>query len=217
VLSLSRGLLAAAVLAAAGAVLLFLTQPAEAHERRQVGDIWMVVGFRNEPALVNQPNALDLRVYRLRAGADPQNQTAADRIGITGLEETLKAEIIRGSDAQKMDLPLHPRFNDPGAYDGRVIPTAAGSYTFRVFGTVEGRQIDERFTSGPQTFGDVEETADLQFPVKVLSNQELESRLDDGGGGDSTATAALAVSIVALVLGGAGAALGIVSMRRRTA
>src|SRR5690606_32924961 len=37
---------------------------ASAHERRAVGDYEIVIGFLNEPAIVEEPNGLDLRVSR---------------------------------------------------------------------------------------------------------------------------------------------------------
>ena len=39
-----------------------------------------------------------------------------------------------------------------------------GDYTFRIYGTIDGTEIDESFTSGPETFGAVEDPAPLQFP-----------------------------------------------------
>lgn len=177
---------------------------ASAHERRQVGDIWMVVGFLAEPAFQNAQNGLDLTVYTLKPGTDPAKQTAADRVPITGLEKVLKAEVIK--DGQTMPLTLTARFNVPGSYNGVFFPTAAGDYTFHISGAVEGKNVDEKFTSG-NGFNKVEVTSALQFPVKVGSNQDLEAKVASLGGNDDSSTA-LIVAIVAAVLGLGGLALG---------
>ena len=64
---------------------------------------------------------------------------------VEGLEETLKAEVIFGD--QTMELPLTARFNTPGAYESVFFPMKPGDYTFRIYGTIDGTEIDESFTS----------------------------------------------------------------------
>src|SRR5687767_6870918 len=75
---------------------------ASAHERREIGEYTFVVGFRVEPALVDEVNGLDLRVSRGQGdAAEP----------IEGLENTLEAEIIYGGET--MPLELRAVFNAP--------------------------------------------------------------------------------------------------------
>ncbi|CAN5796035.1 hypothetical protein BH20CHL8_BH20CHL8_02190 [soil metagenome] len=47
------------------------------------------------------------------------------------------------------ELPISAQFGEPGAYRSIFFPTAAGPYTFRIFGETDGQPIDESFTSGP--------------------------------------------------------------------
>lgn len=150
---------------------------ASAHERRQVGDLWMVVGWKVEPALNNEPNSLDLRVYRLKPGTDPAAQTAADRLPILGLEKTLKAELSFGD--KKTELVVKSRFNDPGAYDGIVVPNTVGDYTFRIYGTIEGTNVDQKFTSADKKFGAIEDTVPISFPAKAQSVNDVLVKLED--------------------------------------
>lgn len=198
---------------------------ASAHERRQVGDLWMVVGWKAEPALLDEPNALDLRVYRLKEGTDPAAQTAADRIPVLGLDKTLKATVTYG-DKQKRDLTLAPRFNDPGAYDGLVFPNAVGDYTFEISGTVEGVTVSQKFTSADGKFGKIEDTKALLYPNSAVTTGELLAKIEDlekqitDLEGDHSAPAASAeteedddsssntLPIIALVLGLAGLGVG---------
>jgi hypothetical protein len=150
-----------AALAALALLLLSGTSTASAHERRTVaGKYVFVVGFLNEPALVEEPNGIDLRVTNAQTN-EP----------VEGLEKTLKAEIIVGD--QKKTVDLRARFGQKGAYTADIIPTKAGTWAFRFFGTVEGTPVDERFESGPGRFNDVQPKSDLQFPVQLPTLAEL--------------------------------------------
>src|SRR5207344_3343292 len=88
---------------------LLLGGTASAHERRNVGPFSFVVGWVNEPALLNQPNSVDLRITR-----------TADSQPVIGAEKTLKVEIQ--ADGQKLAADLSPRFGTPGAYNANLTP-----------------------------------------------------------------------------------------------
>ena len=69
-----------------------------AHETRTVaGKYKFVVGFLTEPPIGNQPNGIDLTVT-----------DASSNQPVLGLEKTLKAQILVGSDSQELspDSPL---------------------------------------------------------------------------------------------------------------
>ncbi len=81
-------------------------------------------------------------------------------------------------------------------------------------GEIEGQAVDETFTAGPDTFGEVEELAGGQFPVQLPAPADLARDAEAGAGAATTAT-------IALVLGGAGLLAGLVAIgltlaRRRT-
>jgi hypothetical protein len=159
--------------------------PAAAHERRAVGPYTFVVGWITEPSYLGQLNALDLTV----------TDTASTK-AVEGLEKTLKADIITGGGASVMPLTIAARFGLPGKYQGQVLPTKTGDYTFHITGTVNTTQIDEKFESGPGRFGSIEDLTALQFPNKVPSNSDLASKLDDA---NMKLTVAIALAAVALV------------------
>lgn len=186
------------VLGAATLATLVGTGVVLAHEVRDVGEYTFVVGFLDEPAFSGQKSGLDLRVSR---GGEP----------VEGLEETLQAEVTFGDSTR--ELPLSPAFGEPGAYRSVFFPTAAGPYTFRIFGDIDEKPVDESFTSGPETFGDVQDVAGGQFPVAFPAMGDL-ARDAEAGAGAATTTA------VAIVLGAAGllvalVALGLTLARRR--
>jgi hypothetical protein len=169
-----------------------------AHEVREVGDFTFVVGFLDEPVYTGQKSGLDLHVSR---GEEP----------VEGLEEALRAEVTFGDDTRPLEISA--AFGEPGAYRSVFFPTAAGSYTFHITGEIDGTPIDEEFTSGPDTFSEVQDATGGQFPVQFPSTGDVVRDAEAGAAAATTAT-------IALVLGGAGllaglAALGLALARRR--
>lgn len=160
---------------------------ASAHAHVHVGDYELTVGFTGEPALVNQPNGLDLRV------AKGEGDSATP---VEGLEETLKAEISVGG--QTMQLPLRGVWNTPGSYTSDIIPTEVGAYTIRIYGTIEGTEVDESITAGPDTFSEIEPTDDISFPA-VASSASAD---DDSDSSQTLAIAGLVAGLLGLAAGG---------------
>jgi hypothetical protein len=171
---------------------------ASAHEVRDVGEYTFVVGFLNEPVYSGDKSGLDLRVSR---GDEP----------VEGLDETLSAEVIFG-DASR-PLQISAVFGQPGAYQSVFFPTAAGPYTFHITGDIEGTAIDESFTAGPDTFGEVRDVTAGQFPVAFPATGDIVRDAQAGAGAASTATIALVLGGVGLVAGLV--ALGLAAARRR--
>ncbi len=169
---------AAAVVAALALIALSGTPSASAHERRTVaGKYTFVVGFINEPALLEEPNGIDLRI-----------STAQTNDPVEGVEKTLKADVIVGGQTKTMDL--RARFGQKGAYTADLFPTKTGTWVFRFYGTIEGSQVEEKFESGPGRFNDVQPKSDLQFPVKEPSIGELAAQVQKAGGQPVEAAAA---------------------------
>ena len=178
--------------AALGAVLTLLVGigVASAHEQRDVGEYTFTVGFLEEPVFTGQKSGLDLRVAR---GDEP----------VEGLEETLQAEV--SFSGQGRELEISPVFGEPGAYRSVFFPTAAGPYSFHITGDIEGTAIDETFSSGPDTFGEVEDVAGGQFPIQYPATGDVARDAEAGANAATTAT-------IGLVLGGAGLLVGLVAL-----
>lgn len=165
--------------------------PVFGHEVREVGEYTFVVGFIDEPVFAGQKSGLEFSV------------TAADEQPVEGLEETLRAEVIYEGETQ--ELPLSPRFGQAGWYESVFFPTAAGQYTFHILGDVGAMAVDESFTSGEDTFGDVADAASGQFPIAYPATGDIASEARAGAAAAGTAT-------LALLLGGAGLIVGLVAL-----
>lgn len=171
------------------------------HEEREVAGYDVEVGFMNEPVYVGDKSGLEFFVHKGDAA-------------VTGLETTLKAEVIKGD--SKRDLPINARWGEDGAYESVFIPTASGPYTFHIFGTIEGNAVDESFTSSPDGFNEVKELASGQFPVQFPAQADLVADAKAGKDAASQATIATALGAAALVVGLIGVGLAL-ARRRPTA
>jgi hypothetical protein len=216
------------IIATMGAVLLagllvpLLASPAAAHESRQVGKYHFVVGFGDEPAYAGEKNSVQLLLFG--AGDKP----------VTDLTDTLKVS-VRTSDAEERSMTLEPffevgEFGTPGDYRAFFIPTAPGSYSFHFTGTIKGQKVDQTFESGPQTFSDIQDPAQVQYPAKEPTTGQLATRVDRESARVNAALAAerdtardqaasaRTLAVVALVVGALGLLVGIAALvlRRRT-
>lgn len=180
------------------------TSDTEAHERRTVGAYNFVVGWLNEPALLNEPNAISLTVAR-----------ASDSSPVSGLEQTLKFQAKSGE--KSVDVQVRPRFNTAGAYDGRLLPTATGVYSFTITGTIEGQNVNETFTAGTGTFGLIEEGN--AFPNPLPSNQGIEQRLvmlESRNTDSDSSDSAMMVGMAGVIIGVVGLAVGGFSLTKKS-
>ena len=191
----------AAAIAVVVASLALPSQAAYAHERQMVGPYQLVVGWLNEPAYLGQLNSLDLRVTDTRS-TQP----------VAGLEKTLTADVAAGGLAPHT-LTVSARFGTAGAYNGWVMPTAPGTYTFHIKGKIDTLDVDEKFTSGPGTFGDIEDTAAVQYPAKVPVADALLKKLDAI---QASVDQTRVIAILALAIGLAGIGAAALFRRRRT-
>lgn len=137
-----------------------------AHERRDVGKYQLVVGWITEPALEGQKNGADFRVTNLETQQP-----------VEGVEQTVQLEITHVATGVSKVFNLRTIFRDPGHYTTDLILTASGVYRMRFFGTIEGTQVNETFSSrgGGGGYNDVESTAEIQFPTRVAEVREIEA------------------------------------------
>src|SRR6266508_341149 len=189
--------------------------PASAHEERKIGKYNVEVGFGDEPAYTGDKNSVVMFLN------DANDKPVVD------LGDTLKVDITTGTstdDTQKLSMTM-PNFEvggdgTPGDYRAWFIPTAPGPYTFHFTGSIKGQKVDEKFTSSPTTFDEVQDPAKVEFPAKDPTTGQLSARVDRETqrlnasladarrqAKDEAGTARL-IAIVAVVVGALGLAAG---------
>ena len=63
-------------------------------------------------------------------------------------------------------------------YDYPLIPTVVGTYTFHVFGTINGTSVNQTVTSGPTTFDSVADSSSAEFPIAVPAVAQVATKVD---------------------------------------
>jgi hypothetical protein len=192
---------------------------ATSHWRPSTGRITdAYVGFGIEPAFAGTPNSVQLIL------SDAKDKP------VTTLGDTLKVAVTTGN-AEAKEMTLEPNFavgvyGEPGDYRAFFIPTTAGQYSFKFTGTIGSQRIDETFTSGPKTFSDMGDPAELQYPVQDPSGTQLTARLDREAARTQAAlteqrdqarddaASARTLAIVGLIVGALGLLIGIVALMR---
>ncbi|MDB5188131.1 MAG: uncharacterized protein JWO50_651 [Candidatus Kaiserbacteria bacterium] len=118
-----------------------------AHEREVINvggtDYLFVVGSLNEPVVVGDKTGIDLRVY-IPDPKDIGNSSATNTKPVLGLEKTLKIENISGSKSK--EFPLEASWGKEGSYQTVFYPSSADDFSYRIFGTIGGKNIDITFT-----------------------------------------------------------------------
>ena len=198
-----------------------LAAPALAHEAHKVASYDLEVGFGSEPAYTGVLNSVQLLISK---GGKP----ATDVKGV-------KVAVSTG-DAEPKALDLVPYWSDdfgePGDYRAFFIPTAPGAYTFKLSGTLGGKQINESYTSGKDGFDEVTDPAEVQYPSPEPTGSQLTTRLDretarvnatlaaDRKAADDAAASARRTATIGLVVGALGllvaVVVGVLALRRRS-
>ncbi|HUN24255.1 MAG TPA: hypothetical protein PK299_14080 [Anaerolineales bacterium] len=162
-----------------------------AHGRTAVGEYQVVIGWRAEPPLVGERNAILFEITH--------NEEA-----VTGLEGTLDMEVTYGG--KKFIGDLKPTSQE-GWYETDVVPTVKGQYEVRLVGKIEDTAVDVVLL--PE---EVQGGAVLQFPEILPETREQAKTI-------ANLQAQVAIlqwlAIGGLVLGLAGTALAVLSWRKK--
>ena len=105
------------------------------------------VEWANEPVAVDDKTNVQFTALFPNA-TDPTNPEADGTQPITGLENSLKVEISAGD--KNMTSDLEPAFGELGSYESKTFyPTIATTYSFRIFGDINGTSFDQTFACNP--------------------------------------------------------------------
>lgn len=189
-----------------------------------------VVGSLNEPIAVDDKTGVDLRVTSMTHAEHEAIEAGATITGkpVTGLEATLKVELQAGD--KKKVLVFSPAFRDLGAYRAYFTPTIQTTYSYRIFGTLEGTPFDYMWTCNPAghpkaekdktevevspgvtrieaagSFGCPVAKADLGFPEASMATYDLKNAVseakDQASSSGTKGMAGIVIGVLGLVAG----------------
>jgi hypothetical protein len=206
--------LVAAIAAVCAATIVVGIAPASAHEHRHIqGDKYeLVAGWGDEPTYTGYKNSVTLRI----------TDHSIDK-PVADLKD-LQVQVKTG--AETVDLTLSQAFGEPGLYEATLVPTRAGTYSFKFTGAINGAAFDETFTSGDDTFDAPKDPTEVQFPAKDPTPGQLAERLDRestrvqtlqpiAADAEDKASTANTLAIAALVVGASALTVGVVAVTRR--
>lgn len=168
---LGRLLRPAVAAAGLGSLVLMGAPPVLAHVPETAGVYTIEVGWKVEPALVGQQNAVIAIVTD--AEENPVTDLPEDALQVvvsTGGHQSDPLKFEPGFDAEEKTGPL-------GQYEATIVPTEPGGYDFHITGTIHGQVVDLTVTSA-ETQEPVSGTSDLEFPTKLPTITEIATRLD---------------------------------------
>lgn len=128
-----------------------ILQMSYAHQRALFSingqDYLFVIGSLNEPVSVDDKTGVEFRAMY----PDPSNPTDSRANGtqpVTGLEESLKVEILAGD--KNLTSNLEPAFGELGSYESEPFyPTIATTFDYRIYGNINGTAFDVTFSCNP--------------------------------------------------------------------
>lgn len=224
------------ILALSALIALLAPAAASAHEHQEFvingARYEFTVGSIGEPVIVDDKSGVELSVMKMPAErpGEAHDHASGDEHSagtpVSGLEATLKVEVIAGDAKKTFDLA--PTRGEPGAYHAVFFPTVATTLIYRFVGTIDGVQVDLPFTCNPAghprtpddtgeteisdgvtrvhktgAFGCPQAKADFGFPEPSATLADLSAPAASGPD---------AATIAALALGGIGSALGLANL-----
>ena len=204
-------------------IVLLRAPSAFAHEHRSlpIGNqqVEFVVGWVNEPAYVDEVNAVDLWAHYINSTC-PQGSVQTT-CPVYGLDQSLQIQVNMGNQSEVLSVSpnlsndVPPQFY--GEYTASLMPTVPGVISFRLVGNVNGVSVSETFTCGPTTFECVDPAAEIQFPQTIPSGHDtqiglsnMQSQLSQM---QSQLQTAYLLAAVGVAVGVIGIVVGVTAMR----
>lgn len=173
---------------AAGTLLALATSfaVASAHYVFTAGKYRVAIGWQFEPSsgsdtYIGAQNAI--QVFIDVASADNPRGTPVSTLNQDCTHPDFQVTVTVGSATSSPFCPALVYDDDTGngrldEYDYPVIPTVVGTYTFHIFGTINGTPIDQKVASGPTTFDSIADSSSVEFPVAVPAAAAVATKVD---------------------------------------
>ncbi len=159
---------------------------ASAHYVFTAGKYRVAIGWQFEPSsgsdtYIGAQNAI--QVFVDVASADNPRGTPVSTLNQDCTHPDFQVTVTVGSTTSSPFCPALVYDSDTGngrldEYDYPVIPTVVGTYTFHIFGTINGTPIDQKVTSGPTTFDSIADASSVEFPVAVPAAAAVATKVD---------------------------------------
>lgn len=125
---------------------------AHEHQIFKIGNKYyeFTVGSLNEPVVVDDKSGVDITVKEIPAPVHGGGHADGDHavgVPVLGLEETLKVELSAGGKTKILDLTT--QYGKPGSYKAVFFPTVPTTLIYRVFGKLNGVDINLTFQCNP--------------------------------------------------------------------
>lgn len=187
---------------------------ASAHKTVTVGQYDIEVGWRDEPPLVSQQNAI-IFIITVDEGDGVTS-------GVVNSFKDLQATVKSGSATKSLDILSDTK---PGHYYAKIIPTRVGTLTVEIIGTLNGVEVNEEVA-----IEDVENINTLAFPPADVSGlpdlaqlknamsslQRDVAELKSGSGtGNPVSSGSNDLALLSMALGAAGVVLAVIAMVKR--
>jgi hypothetical protein len=159
---------------------------ASAHYVFTAGKYRVAIGWQNEPSsgpdtYVGAQNAIQVFID-VATASDPSG-TPVTTPNHDCTHPDFQVTVTVGTLTSSPFCPAAVHDHDTGngrldEYDYPLIPTVVGSYTFHIFGSINGTPIDQRITSGPTTFDSIADSSSVEFPVAVPAVAQVATKVD---------------------------------------
>ncbi|PIN97151.1 MAG: peptidase [Nitrosopumilales archaeon CG15_BIG_FIL_POST_REV_8_21_14_020_33_23] len=128
-----------------------LVGSASAHKALIIGDYKMDVGWKKEPPIANEPNAIEIEIS-IASDFDKQRDDKiplqpsfpSSESAITGLANDLEVDIKIGS-GEKSFLSLIEDPEISGVYYGDYTPQESGATKIHIYGKIQGSEFEATF------------------------------------------------------------------------
>ncbi len=170
---------------------------ASAHFVFNAGKYRIAVGWQFEPpggpdTYVDTPNAIQVFIDVPSPGNPIGAPVSTLNQDCTHPDFQVTLTVGSTTSSPFCPVPLHDADTGNGRldeYDYAVIPTVVGTFTFRIFGTINGTPVNQTITSGPTTFDSIADSSSVEFPVAVPAPAAVATKVDAMSGRVSTALA----------------------------
>jgi hypothetical protein len=159
---------------------------ASAHYVFTAGRYRVAIGWQSEPSsgsdtYVGAQNAI--QVFVDVASLGDSHGTPVSALNQDCSRPDFQVTVTVGTTTSSPFCPAPAYDGDTGngrldEYDYPLIPTLVGTYTFHIFGSIDGTAIDQTVTSGPTTFDSIADSSSVEFPVAVPAVAQVVTKVD---------------------------------------